>query len=89
MKSDRQLKRKQRKKEQQELQTAVSEKLMLFEEIPEECLTCEKPFDKKNKEMVMTWNVVVRQREKIVRLYCPDCWSKAQHLAEEYMRERT
>ena len=55
----------------------MEKKLNLFEEIPENCLTCNKEFDKKNKKMVMSWNVVVREREGIVRLYCPTCWDKA------------
>jgi len=58
-------------------QTEVEEKLGLFDKIPKECLTCFKPFDKKNKEMVMSWSVVVREAEGVVRLYCPDCWKKA------------
>ena len=28
--------------------------------------------------MVSSWNVVVRQDEQQVRLYCPDCWDAAQ-----------
>ena len=55
----------------------ASEKLGLFEKIPEGCLTCMKPFDKTNKQMVMSWSVVVREAEGVVRLYCPTCWKKA------------
>jgi len=44
-----------------------SKKVGLFNKIPDLCLTCNKEFDKKNKEMVMTWNVVVnRQKEEVV-----------------------
>jgi hypothetical protein len=56
----------------------VGEKLGLFDKIPKECLTCMKPFDKKDKQMVMSWSVVVREDEGVVRLYCPTCWKKAQ-----------
>jgi hypothetical protein len=45
--------------------------------------TCNKPFDKQDKQMVMDWNVVMREEEKIVRLYCPECWSKAKKFIEE------
>ena len=62
--------------------TEVDEKLGLFDKLPEQCLTCFKPFDKKNKEMVMSWSVVVREEEGAVRLYCPDCWQKA----NDYMK---
>ncbi len=55
----------------------MEQKLGLFDKIPEKCLTGNKAFDKKNKEMVMSWNVVVREKEGIVRLYCPTCWDKA------------
>ena len=55
----------------------MEQKLGLFDKIPDNCLTCNKDFDKKNKEMVMNWNVVVREREGKVRLYCPTCWDKA------------
>ncbi len=65
----------------------LSEKIFLFNQLPDECLTCAEPFDKKNKQMVMEWNVVVREKEKIVRLYCPDCWSKAKKLVEELESE--
>ena len=46
-------------------------------------MICSAEFDKKNKEQVMTWNVVVREKEKIVRVYCPTCWDKAQKIITE------
>ena len=58
-------------------------KIGLFNKIPDQCLVCEKDFDKKNKEMVMSWSVVVRKQEGIVRLYCPECWEAAKQLVEE------
>ena len=61
----------------------LSEKISLFNQLPDECLTCRKPFDKQDKQMVMDWNVVIREKEKIVRLYCPECWDKAKKLVEE------
>ena len=47
-------------------------------------IVCHAPFDKTNKEMVKSWNVVVREKEKIVRIYCPSCWNKAKKLLEEF-----
>jgi hypothetical protein len=64
-------------------ESQVNEKLGLFEKIPKECLTCMKPFDKTNKQMVMSWNVVVRETEGVVRLYCPTCWGKAKDFIEQ------
>ena len=61
----------------------MEQKLGLFDKIPKECLTCHKEFDKKDKQMVMRWNVIVREKEGIVRLYCPECWDKATQFAKE------
>jgi hypothetical protein len=64
----------------------LAEKIFQFDQLPDECLACLKPFDKKNKEMVMTWSVVVRD-EDTVRLYCPECWDMAHHVIEEFKKE--
>ena len=61
----------------------VAEKVALFGKLEDECLVCAKPFDKKNKEMVMSWSVVVREQEGKVNLYCPPCWSGAIELLNE------
>tara|TARA_R110000824_G_scaffold7311_2_gene32954 strand:+ start:607 stop:882 length:276 start_codon:yes stop_codon:yes gene_type:complete len=61
----------------------VAEKVALFGELEDECLVCSKPFDKKDREMVMSWNVVVREVEEKVNLYCPECWSGAIELLNE------
>ena len=62
--------------------------LMMFDRMPDECLACEEPFDKQNKEMVSSWYVVVREKEEIVRLYCPICWGKAQQVVKTYITEK-
>ena len=62
-------KAKKQKKEMKEL-------LGLFDKMGDECAACLVPFDKKSKEHAMTWKVVVREEEQVVRLYCPDCWDK-------------
>ena len=67
----------------------LSEKISLFNQLEEECLACTKPFDKKDKAMVQSWNVVVREdKDPPVRLYCPECWEKAQTVAKEYFRQK-
>jgi NADH:ubiquinone oxidoreductase subunit B-like Fe-S oxidoreductase len=39
--------------------------------------------------MVETWNVVVREDQTpAVRLYCPECWDRAQTIAAEYMKQQ-
>ncbi len=60
----------------------INNKLTMFEMLPDKCSACTKPYDKTNKEMAMTWSVVVREKENIVRLYCPDCWSMAKNAIE-------
>lgn len=39
-----------------------------------ECLTCKKPYDKLNREMVTTWSVEIFKKDKLVKLYCPECY---------------
>ena len=64
----------------------LSEKMFMFEKLPDECSACTKTFDKKNKQMAMTWNVVVREPDT-VRLYCPDCWKMANDAIETMKEE--
>ena len=81
--------RKQRRaaqKANRDNKTDISEKITLFDKLPDECSACEKPFDKKDKQMAMTWNVVVKEKTSTVRLYCPECWGLA-HTAIETMKE--
>ena len=59
-----------------------SEKISQFGKLPEQCSTCEKAFDKKDREMLATWNVVVRQ--EAVRLFCPHCMNKAKQVIEQH-----
>lgn len=60
----------------------------MFDRLPDFCLTCNEPFDKKNKQQVQSWFVVVKNEEKKVRLYCPECWSKAQEIAKDYFERQ-
>jgi len=76
------LERKLMRKQQKENR----KKLNMFDDLPENCLTCEKEYDKKNKEQAMTWQVVVKT--DAVRLYCPECWDKAKDLINKYMEEQ-
>tara|TARA_R110002020_G_scaffold295713_1_gene511276 strand:- start:10849 stop:11124 length:276 start_codon:yes stop_codon:yes gene_type:complete len=65
----------------------LSNQIAQFNKLPDECLACETPFDKKSKKMAMTWNVVVKDNDT-VRLYCPKCWSMARKVATEYIKEK-
>ena len=44
--------------------------------VADHCLTCKKPYDKMNKEMARTWFVEVYKEQKLVNLYCPQCWEE-------------
>ena len=68
--------------------TGFEGKMDLFEKIPENCLTCEEPFDKKSKTMAMTWSVVVREKENKVHLYCPKCWATAKSVIANYNEDK-
>ena len=75
---DRQIKKSKQKN------TDIEQKLGLFELMPDDCFICHKNFDKKDKEMVQTWNVVVREKERSVKIYCPTCWNNALNLLKQH-----
>ena len=77
------LKRKMKRNSLLQSKKDLKAKVGMFNKMPDYCLTCNKNFDKTNKEMVMTWNVVVNREKEKVRLYCPQCWAKAQDLIKE------
>jgi len=65
----------------------MAEKVALFGLIGDQCLVCNKPFDKTNREQVMSWSVVVREKEEKVNLYCPDCWNGALDMLKQAKEE--
>ncbi len=67
-------------------QDKIEKQMGLFDKIPDQCLVCEKDYDRKNKQMAMTWTVVVKEHdeETPVRLYCDTCWETAQRVLREY-----
>ncbi len=65
----------------------ATEQKMLFELIPDHCLNCYAPFDKTDREMVNSWFVTVREKEEVVKLFCPPCWNKAREIVED-LKER-
>ena len=79
------------KKSHKQVQKDLKQKMGLFDQLPEECVACQEPFDRKNREQVMAWNVVVKRDPDVVRLCCPDCWQKAIAVVEDFdkmLRER-
>ncbi len=83
--------RKAKPKKDKKAEKELKKKLGLFDQLPDQCLACEEPFDRKNKEQVMSWSVVVKRNPDKVRLYCPECWQKAVNVVEDFdkrVRER-
>ena len=74
-------------KEQKKAEKKMAKKLMMFDILEDSCAACDKPFDKKSKEHATTWNVVVREKEKVVRLYCPECWTEAHRFIKEVQND--
>jgi Zn finger protein HypA/HybF involved in hydrogenase expression len=59
----------------------VAKKVAQFNKMPSQCSACDSPFDKKDRDMVSNWSVVVRQ--EVVRLFCPTCIQKTQEVLGE------
>jgi len=83
----RKLERNQEKKNKKATEKKMQKQLTMFDKLEDHCAACEKSFDKKSKEHASTWNVVVREKEDVVRLYCPECWDKANKLIEEIQND--
>ena len=77
-----------KRKKEKKIKKDIEEKMFMFNKLGDSCETCEKPFDKKDREQVQSWNVVVRREEKKVNLYCPECWTKAQDIIKEFTRRQ-
>tara|TARA_Y100000592_G_C5351866_1_gene259240 strand:- start:324 stop:605 length:282 start_codon:yes stop_codon:yes gene_type:complete len=58
----------------------LAQKISSFSKLPEVCTACQKEFDKKDKDMLQSWSVVVKQ--EVVRLFCPDCINKTKEAIE-------
>jgi hypothetical protein len=60
---------KKRKEAKKKLATKVKS---IF--LPDKCSFCPEPFDRKSKEMSLTWFVMAKGEDKV--LLCPSCWAK-------------
>jgi hypothetical protein len=75
------------KKKVQKAEKKMAKQLTMFDMLGDSCAACQEPYDKESKEHATTWKVIVREKEKVVRLYCPECWSKANKLIEEIQND--
>jgi len=64
-----------KERESRKAEKKLTKVLNKFDKIPNNCLVCEKEFDRGSKQHAMEWSVVVKT--DVVRLYCPECWSFA------------
>lgn len=76
----RKLKRKPLTQKRKDAENYLKESMNMFDRMPNECSACSKPFDKKSKEMAQTWTVVIRNEQKLVRLFCPECIDKVKEI---------
>ena len=76
---ERKIKRNKNKKKVKELNKTIARKVGQFNDLPDCCLACKRPFDKKSKEHAKTWRVVVS--DSGINLTCPDCenWHEIAH----------
>ncbi len=77
------------KQSHKEKEKDLSQKINMFDRLPENCYNCEADFDRKNKEQVQSWFVVVKNKEQSVKVYCPPCWEKAQKALQEIVEHYT
>ncbi len=79
----RKMARNKMKRVKKDVEKQMKRQLMMFDKLEDECAACQEPFDSKSKEHANTWKVVVREDEEVVRLYCPECWDKANKIIKE------
>ncbi|MAF26071.1 hypothetical protein CL634_10940 [bacterium] len=56
------------------LTAAVESKMESYNKIPDNCIVCEKPFDKKNRKQAFEWMMQVHEEKNIHNLFCPECF---------------
>jgi len=78
----RKIRRALKKKMGTESSDKLAEKIFQFNKLPDMCSACSEAFDKKDRKMVESWSVVVKQ--EVVRLFCPHCIQKTKEIVENY-----
>tara|TARA_B100000686_G_scaffold252690_1_gene263462 strand:- start:122 stop:403 length:282 start_codon:yes stop_codon:yes gene_type:complete len=82
---NRKQRRAMKKHAEQRSSEELAQKISQFGKLPEQCVTCQKEFDKQDKDMLQSWSVVVKQ--EVVRLFCPDCIQKTKEALEHVSRK--
>jgi hypothetical protein len=66
-------------------QKALKQRAASMLNIPDHCAMCKTGFDKKNKQMTLTWHVTVYQEREKIYLTCPPCRERINIIAEEQL----
>lgn len=82
------LKRKLERTKKKAAEKELKQKVMMFDKMPDVCVSCFKDFDKRDREMVKTWYVVERRKENKVNLYCPECWEDGMNLVKDMIQKK-
>ena len=80
------MKVKKKKRKQKEAEKELQQKVGMFDKLSDACDACKKTCEKKDKSMIQSWNVVVREEKETVRLYCPECWDKAREILADFTK---
>ena len=78
--------RNMKRNKEKKIKKDIQEKMFMFDKLGDQCETCQQPFDKKDREQVSSWNVVVKEEQGVVRLYCPQCWDKASNIINDFKK---
>tara|TARA_R110001583_G_scaffold55201_1_gene168070 strand:+ start:1484 stop:1759 length:276 start_codon:yes stop_codon:yes gene_type:complete len=78
--------RNMKRNKEKKIKKDIQEKMFMFDKLGDQCETCQQPFDKKDREQVSSWNVVVKEEQGVVRLYCPQCWDKALNIINDFKK---
>ena len=73
----RSIKRKKEKQARKDLQKKMNDQLDVANNMPQSCEACSSVFDKKDKQMLDEWHIVIYPDRPRPTLYCPVCWGSA------------
>ncbi len=73
-KQRREAKKQMKKDGTTEAEEKMAHRVSLIGKMPNECHICGTAFDKKSRDMAMSWRVIVREAQEQVDLFCPNCF---------------
>ena len=82
-KLERKIKRRKAQQEERKAKKELARQLNNMQQMPNNCSSCDKKFDRKSKQHAMTWKVVAYNDKSKIRLFCPDCIEKTKRILDE------